>query len=148
MPEPTPRPSHPRRDSFRIPKRRRHVPEARAEVRRILKDWVVNCELADDIATVATELVANAVRHCQVPLAEIEVTLSIRGCGLLLEVADPDRGRLPAPRAEGERGPEGDGGLGLVLVAALAERWGCEARPFTKSVWAYFLLPGEAGCDQ
>jgi anti-sigma regulatory factor (Ser/Thr protein kinase) len=117
-------------------------------VRRILKEWAVGGELADDIATVATELVANAVRHCQVPLAEIEVTLSIRGCGLLVEVADPDRGRLPAPRAESERGPEGDGGLGLVLVAALAERWGCEARPFTKSVWAYFLVPSESVCDQ
>jgi hypothetical protein len=83
-----------------------------------------------------------------VPLAEIEVTLSIRGCGLLVEVADPDRGRLPAPRTE--HGPEGDGGLGLVIVAALAERCGCEARPFTKSVWAYFLVPdasGESGCD-
>ncbi|GAB2936312.1 ATP-binding protein [Streptomyces heilongjiangensis] len=148
MPALAPRPAHPRRDSFRIPKRRRHVPEARAEVRRILKDWAVGGELADDIATVATELVANAVRHCQVPLAEIEVTLSIRGCGLLVEVADPDRGRLPAPRAEGERGPDDDGGgLGLVLVAALAERWGCEARPFTKSVWAYFLVPRESGCD-
>jgi hypothetical protein len=73
MPALAPRPSHPRRDSFRIPKRRRHVPEARAEVRRILKDWAVGGELADDIATVATELVANAVRHCHVPLAEIEV---------------------------------------------------------------------------
>lgn len=136
--------SHPRRDSFRIPKRRRHVPEARAEVRRILKDWTVGGELADDIATVATELVANAVRHCRVALAEIEVTLSIRGCGLLVEVSDPDRERLPAPRTEGD--PEGDGGRGLVLVAALAERWGCEARPFTKCVWAYFLVPEESRC--
>ncbi|WP_234022187.1 ATP-binding protein [Streptomyces ipomoeae] len=108
MPALAPRPTHPRRDSFRIPKRRRHVPEARAAVRRILKDWALDGELADDIATVATELVTNAVRHCRVALAEVEVVVSIRGCGLLLEVSDPDKGRLPVPHTEGE--PEGDGG--------------------------------------
>ncbi|WP_200308381.1 ATP-binding protein [Streptomyces adelaidensis] len=134
----------PRRDSFRIPKRRRHVPETRAAVRRILKDWAVGSELAADIATVATELVTNAVRHCRVPLAEIEVVVSIRGCGLLLEVSDPDRGRLPAARTECD--PEGEGRRGLTLVDALAERWGHEARPFTKCVWAYFVLPEESRC--
>ncbi|UUU32152.1 ATP-binding protein [Streptomyces sp. CA-210063] len=126
----------PRRDSFRIPKRRRHVPEARAQVQRILKDWALDGELAHDVATVATELVTNAVRHCRVTLAEVEVSLSIRGCGLLVEVSDPDKGKVPAPRTEG------DGGLGLVLVAGLAERWGHEVRPFTKCVWAYFVVPG------
>ncbi|MDX2936858.1 ATP-binding protein [Streptomyces ipomoeae] len=146
MPALAPRPTHPRRDSFRIPKRRRHVPEARAAVRRILKDWALDGELADDIATVATELVTNAVRHCRVALAEVEVVVSIRGCGLLLEVSDPDKGRLPVPHTEGE--PEGDGGRGLTLVAALSERWGCEARPFTKCVWAYFLVPEESRCGR
>ncbi|WP_149825058.1 ATP-binding protein [Streptomyces tailanensis] len=142
MPALAPRPARPRRDTFRIPKRRRHVPEARAEVRRILKDWALDAELANDIATVATELVSNAVRHCRVSFAEIEVTVSIRGCGLLLEVADPDRGRLPVPRTEGAD----PGGLGLVLVDTLSERWGHDVRPFTKCVWAYFLVPGESRC--
>ena len=137
---------HPRRDSFRIPKRRRHVPEARANVRRILKDWAVDGELADDIATVATELVSNAVRHCRVTLAEIEVVVSIRGCGLPLEVSDPDRGRLPAPRSGTD--PEGDGGRGLTLVRALSEQWDHEVRPFTKCVWAYFILSEEPRCGR
>ncbi|MBZ3908125.1 ATP-binding protein [Streptomyces griseiscabiei] len=139
MPELTARTlTHPRRDSFRIPKRRRHVPEARAAIRRILKDWGVDAELADDIATVATELVTNAVRHCRVALAEVEVVVSIRGCGLLLEVSDPDRDRLPAPRTGS------DGGLGLLLVDALSEKWGHDVRPFTKCVWAYFVMPGRS----
>lgn len=109
-------------------------------MRRILKDWAVGGELADDIATVATELVSNAVRHCRVTLAEIEVVVSIRGCGLLVEVSDPDRNRLPVPR------PEGDGGLGLLLVDALSERWGHDVRPYSKCVWAYFLVPEESRC--
>lgn len=39
---------------------------------------------------------------------------------------------------------ERDGGRGLVMVDALSERWGHEARPFTKCVWAYFVIPGRA----
>lgn len=131
----------PRRDSFRIPKRGRHVPEARAHVRRILKDWALDGELAHDVATVTTELVTNAVRHCRVTLAEVEVVMSVRGCGLLVEVSDPDKGRVPALQGgDAER----DGGRGLVLVDTLSERWGHEARPFTKCVWAYFVIPGRA----
>ncbi|MBE4735218.1 MULTISPECIES: ATP-binding protein [Streptomyces] len=132
----------PRSDSFRIPKRQRHVPEARAHVRRILKDWAIDGELAHDVATVATELVTNAVRHCRVTLAEVEVVVSVRGCGVLVEVSDPDKEKVPAPRG-GDA--EQDGGRGLVLVAALSERWGHEARPFTKCVWAYFVVPGREG---
>ncbi|MDX3645701.1 ATP-binding protein [Streptomyces sp. MB09-02B] len=132
----------PRSDSFRIPKRGRHVPEARAHVRRILKDWTLDGELADDIATVATELVTNAVRHCRVTLAEVEVVVSVRGCGVLVEVSDPDKGRVPTQRSgDAER----NGGRSLVLVAGLSERWGHEARPFTKCVWAYFVMPGREG---
>ncbi|MFF6785050.1 ATP-binding protein [Streptomyces sp. NPDC012510] len=130
----------PRRDSFRFPKRRRHVPEARAQVCRILKDWALDGELAQDIATVATELVTNAVRHCRVGLAEVEVVLSVRGCGVLVEVSDPDKGKVPTPVVESD----GDGGRGLVVVAGLAERWGHELRPFTKCVWAYFVIPGRS----
>jgi anti-sigma regulatory factor (Ser/Thr protein kinase) len=132
----------PRRDSFRIPKRRRHVPEARAHVRRILKDWALDGELAHDIATVATELVTNAVRHCRVTLAEVEVVVSVRGCGVLVEVSDPDKGKVPTLRSEPDR--DQNSGRGLVLVAALAERWGHESRPFTKCVWAYFVVPERA----
>ncbi|WP_155055723.1 ATP-binding protein [Streptomyces blattellae] len=145
MPTLTSPTTHPRRDTFRIPKRRSHVPEARAQVRRILKDWAVDGELAHDIATVATELVTNSVRHCRVTFAEIEVTISIRGCGLLLEVSDPDKERIPEPRTDDAQ--EEAGGRGLLLVAGLASRWGHELRPFTKCVWAYFLIPEESRCS-
>ncbi|MDX2535646.1 MULTISPECIES: ATP-binding protein [Streptomyces] len=58
----------------------------------------------------------------------------------LKEVSDPDKAKGPALRAEPD--PQQDGGRDLVLVAALAERWGHETRPFTKCVWAYFVVPG------
>jgi len=113
-------------------------------VRRILKDWAVDGELAHDVATVATELVSNAVRHCRVVLAQVEVTISIRGCGLLLEVSDPDRERIPVLRTGVDQ--EDAGGRGLLLVAGPASRWGHELRPFTKCVWAYFLIREEPRC--
>ncbi|MFI5548687.1 ATP-binding protein [Streptomyces sp. NPDC051738] len=155
MPAHAPHPTQPRRDTFRIPKHTRHVPQVRAELRRILKDWAMDGELAHDIATVTTELVTNAVRHCRVTHALVEVTVSIRGCGLLVEVSDPDRDKIPAPRTDGT--PQEDGGLGLPLVAALASRWrragvalasrwGHELRPFTECVWAYFMIPEESRC--
>ncbi|KUO21279.1 ATP-binding protein [Streptomyces dysideae] len=137
--------THPRRDTFRIPKHKRHVPQARAQIRRILKDWALDAELAHDIATVATELVTNSVRHCRVALAQVEVTLSIRGCGLLVEVSDPDRERIPTLPAGVDE--EAAGGRGLLLVAGLASRWGHDLRPFTKCVWAYFLIPEESRCS-
>ncbi|MFE7273619.1 ATP-binding protein [Streptomyces sp. NPDC057623] len=143
MPElAAPHPTHPRSDTFRIPKHTRQVPQARAELRRILKDWSLDSDLAHDIATVATELVTNAVRHCRVTHAQVEVTVSIRGCGLLVEVSDPDRDRVPASRTE-DSTSLGDGGRGLALIAGLSSRWGHELRPFSKCVWAYFLLADE-----
>ena len=111
----------PRSDSFRIPKRQRHVPEARAHVRRILKDWALDGELAHDVATVATELVTNAVRHCRVTLAEVEVVVSVRG--------DTRRGRSPSAygRTSWSRGGPG-------------ERGGAESVP-----WAVAALGGPGG---
>lgn len=94
---------------------RTRTPEACAQVQRILKNWALGGELAHDNATVATEPVTDAVRHCRVKLAEVEVSLSIRGCGLLAEVSDPDKGKVPALRTESDPEPERserDGGLG------------------------------------
>ncbi|WP_405818498.1 ATP-binding protein [Streptomyces sp. NBC_01390] len=130
--------THQHRDTFHVPKRKQSVPDARSQVRKILSDWGINGELASDVAAVSTELVSNAVQHCRVTYARIEVTLCIRGDGLLVEVSDPDRGRIPALCLGDD---QGEGGRGLVLVAGLAEHWGHELRTFTKCVWATFPIP-------
>jgi hypothetical protein len=54
-----------------------------------------------------------------------------------VEVADGRTERLPVLRE-----PDGEGGRGLVLVAALAERWGVEPRigMAHKVVWAELLV--------
>ncbi|MFE9765217.1 ATP-binding protein [Streptomyces sp. NPDC005808] len=121
--------------TFHLPKHRRHVPTARQHVRRTLADWGLTGELADNVTVSANELVTNAVTHCRVAFARIEVTLSMRGPDLVLEVSDPDRQRLPQAR---DSDPDAEDGRGLALVGRLADAWGHTQRPYAKCVWARF----------
>ena len=124
--------------TFRIPKHPRNVPDARAQVRKVLADWGLPTELAADVTLVTSEFVSNSVRHCEVTFALVEVTLSLHSRQLLLEVSDPDKEKVPAPRAASQQDEDG---RGLAVIAALAGRWGCDLRRFTKCSWATFPLP-------
>ncbi|MFJ1649075.1 ATP-binding protein [Streptomyces sp. NPDC088258] len=128
--------AEPFRAAFRIPKRKKHVPAVRAQVRETLIKWGLE-QIASDVELVTSELVTNAVIHCRVSFAEVEVTVHVDWDELVLEVSDPDRARLPQP---GERRPEDDeeGGRGLLLVAALSDSWGCRELTYGKCVWARF----------
>ncbi|MHA5054687.1 ATP-binding protein [Streptomyces sp. SD15] len=140
MPEPASAQLHQphRATTFRIPKHTRNVPDARAQIRKVLADWGIPGDLSLDVALVATELVTNAVRHCQVAFALVEVSLSLRDDHLLLEVSDPDKERVPARRSADQQDEDG---RGLAVVAALAEQWGYDLRRFTKRGWATFPMP-------
>ncbi|MFJ5102443.1 ATP-binding protein [Streptomyces sp. NPDC088554] len=88
--------AEPLRETFRIPKHRRHVPAVRARVRETLERWGLE-HLVPDVELVASELVTNAVVHCRVVLAEIEIGVRVDDGDLVLEVSDPDRDRHPRP---------------------------------------------------
>ncbi|MFG2885885.1 ATP-binding protein [Streptomyces sp. NPDC048297] len=132
----------PATETFRFPKRRQHVPGARQQVRKALANWGITGELADPVLLLANELVTNAVTHCRVSCAQVEVRLTLREAHLVLEVSDPDRDRLPRLR---DSAPDEEGGRGLALVAALAEAWGSRQEPYTKCVWAVFALTEQPG---
>ncbi|MBB1151861.1 ATP-binding protein [Amycolatopsis sp. DR6-1] len=90
-----------------------------------------------DLRLVLDEMVCNAMRHARPPS---ELTLSLRGDRILIEVSDslPDLAR--------SRGGYAGGGRGLVLIDAIAERWGQSPRPGGKTVWAELALhAGQAG---
>ncbi|MFC8537735.1 ATP-binding protein [Streptomyces sp. NPDC057249] len=104
----------------------------------------------DAVTLVVAELSANAVRHGHVPGRDFRLRLSAEGTALRVEVTDTRGERLPVrppvePPDSGlggdggrDAGVAGKGGRGLVLVAALADRWGwfpCADGP-GKTVWA------------
>ncbi|CAM5686278.1 non-specific serine/threonine protein kinase OS=Streptomyces tendae OX=1932 GN=GUR47_01785 PE=3 SV=1 [Streptomyces tendae] len=104
----------------------------------------------EGIVLVLGELTANAVRHGHVPGRDFQLLLyAVAPSGRVrIEVTDsrgestpPDPEELCAP------GDEDTGGRGLLLVAALAERWGWHPRSGGpgKTVWAECASIGQDG---
>ncbi|WP_431312959.1 ATP-binding protein [Streptomyces silvensis] len=120
------------RCSTQLPSTWRGARRARQLAVEQLRDWEVPCEDAEQIVA---ELAANAVAYGKVPGRDFWLTLTARVGGVLrIEVADTRSDRLPVVR-EPDEGAES--GRGLVIVAALADRWGVEQGPEPlKTVWA------------
>jgi anti-sigma regulatory factor (Ser/Thr protein kinase) len=100
----------------------RSVPAARHLVRLVLRSWALE-DTADAAEIIASELVTNAVAvSAAAGYPVIRLRLTRRAWSLLVEVWDACPG-LPEPRL----GPaDALGGRGLVLVDALADRWGSD----------------------
>ncbi|MDX3766388.1 MULTISPECIES: ATP-binding protein [unclassified Streptomyces] len=108
------------------------VSEARRQLRSALTDWQVPQEAVDTAVLITSELVTNAIRHCDNQhLVHLQVTDD--GAELLLEVSDPSRNppRPVVPPTHAESG------RGLFLVRAAASAFGARHRdPVGKTVWA------------
>src|SRR5690349_5443872 len=90
------------------------------------------------VALVVGELAANAVQHGRVPGHDFGLRIALDAVtGLVrVEVADAAAAKRP-PASAPSSCPEGESGRGLLLVEALALRWGTEPRrPVGKTVWA------------
>lgn len=112
---------------------------ARRLVTHRLDAWgcAYGTEVNEAVTLVVAELAANAVRHGRVHGRDFRVRLLLCEGTVRVEVADARADRLPTVRE-----PSNEGGRGLLLVAALAERWGAEARPdgLFKTVWAELTM--------
>jgi len=87
----------------------------------------------DDAILVASELVANAVRHTPpVSASRLRVSWDLEPQSLMIRVEDGSP-ESPRKRAPGERQPDG---RGLAIVEALAADWGVEPTNLGKQVWA------------
>lgn len=111
-------------------------------------DFPHDGELSRTASLIVAELAGNAVSHGRVPgrsfaLGLIAAPAHARGV-LRIEVCDARTGMRPPSVAE-LPDAESESGRGLVLVAALAARWGVsERRPGPapgKTVWAELDLP-------
>ncbi|MGW7492734.1 ATP-binding protein [Streptomyces luteogriseus] len=96
-----------------------------------LRTWGIPLDPAEHLVA---ELAANAVTHGRVPGRDFRLTLYVVGDTLRIEVTDTRDDRLPHREP---LTPDGESGRGLVLVEALADRWGVAHGPTPrKTVWA------------
>ncbi|AZM50759.1 hypothetical protein DMB38_13650 [Streptomyces sp. WAC 06738] len=90
-------------------------------------DFPRNGEVSLTVETVVAELCANAVLHGRVPGRDFHLAMRLRVDGVLrIEVADARRERVPV--LERRYDVEGERGRGLLLVEAMADRWGVAER--------------------
>jgi len=105
----------------------RSVPAARRLIAQLLAAWSAE-SFCDDALLLVSELVTNVVRHVSGQVAlTVEVALSEPGLRIAVIDSSPV---LPAPVLHGPQG-----GHGIRLVAALADRWGSELHADGKRVW-------------
>ncbi|GHE70531.1 MULTISPECIES: ATP-binding protein [Streptomyces] len=107
---------------------------ARRLVRTALVVWHMD-ELTDTATLLVTELVANAVQHTRSRAIRVVIA---RPSERLVRVGVVDKARKLPELAK----PGADlhtSGRGLLLVEALAERWGTELHRWGKQVWAELL---------
>ncbi|MER6268338.1 ATP-binding protein [Streptomyces sp900105755] len=96
-----------------------------------LRSWGLPLDPARQIVA---ELAANAATHGRVSGRDFGLLLYVLGDTLRIEVTDTRGDRLPHTQP---LGPDAESGRGLVLVAALADKWGvAPGLAPRKTVWA------------
>ncbi|MCX4447429.1 ATP-binding protein [Streptomyces sp. NBC_01789] len=96
-----------------------------------LGSWGLPTESA---AHIVAELAANAAAHGRVPGRDFRLSLTASDTSLRIELTDTRGDELPVPDTPG---PYAESGRGLLIVEALADRWGVVAGPVPrKTVWA------------
>ncbi|MFJ6666194.1 ATP-binding protein [Streptomyces sp. NPDC091383] len=101
-----------------------------------LRSWGL---LSDAATHVIAELAANAATHGRMPGRNFQLTLNVVGDTPRVEVTDTRSERLPKAQ---HPGTEEESGRGLLIVAALADRWGVSSDAVPrKTVWAELTVP-------
>ncbi|WP_031476484.1 ATP-binding protein [Streptomyces bicolor] len=102
-----------------------------------LRAWDLSPEVTERAEHIVAELAANAALHGRVQGRDFRLALTFDTTTGLLRIAviDAKGGQLPV--APAESATDGETGRGLLLVGALADRWGTEPHPpGCKTVWA------------
>jgi hypothetical protein len=115
--------------SFDLPPNSSSVPAARHIVLELLHAWRAPQD-HDDAALLVTELVANVVDHVG---GEASLTLELVGAESWLRIGVIDGSAIP-PVVQ-ELSQDRPRGRGLLMVQAIAERWGFEEHHGGKRVW-------------
>ncbi|MGA6153153.1 ATP-binding protein [Stenotrophomonas sp. NPDC087984] len=131
---------------------RRGARLARRLVVRRLEEWGIprDSDASQSLALITGELAANAVSHGHVPGRHFHLRLSVQPppgldgrrapASARIEVSDARDERRPVLRDQGD---EAEDGRGLLLVDALASKWGVAERGVGKTVWCEYALASE-----
>ncbi|MET8943314.1 ATP-binding protein [Streptomyces sp. NPDC004542] len=114
------------------------TPRGARLARLLATDWMRTRDLPHRVTEAAehlvAELAANAATHGRLPGRDFRLALLARHVTLRIEVTDTRGDDLPRRYAPT---PDGESGRGLLLVDALADRWGVKLGPVPrKTVWA------------
>ncbi|CAM5366246.1 ATP-binding protein [Streptomyces fumanus] len=124
---------------------RRSVRQARKFARAALGDWRVGPR-TDDVLLCVSELATNAVLHGVPPGRGFGLRLVLHPGGTLrIEVHDSGGGPETVRVPEAEAAAESEHGRGLLLVSAVADKWGVDGRRPGKTVWAEFDVGARPG---
>ncbi|WP_233864534.1 ATP-binding protein [Streptomyces sp. ST2-7A] len=121
-----------------------NVGAARRWAARLAIEWG-HPDPAPTVALVAGELAANAVLHGCFRQRPFGVRVVLHGAALRVEVSDGRADRLPFRRSAG---PQETFGRGLLLVEAVADRWGVTVDAGGKTVWAEVDVPPEGSAGR
>ncbi|MET8979199.1 ATP-binding protein [Streptomyces sp. NPDC004539] len=137
-----PSPTHHMRWCFA--RHRRAASQARFFFREQATAWKLPDDVVDNAVLLLSELMTNAYRHAKVPGREVHAHAVLHDDVLRVAVEDADN-TLPTPR---DAGPLDESGRGLALVAAIADKWGAEPRPYGigKAVWFEMRMPTGPAC--
>ncbi|MFB7355082.1 ATP-binding protein [Streptomyces gardneri] len=119
------------------------TPRGARLARLLAAEWMRDHEVPYGVTETATQVVAelatNAATHGRVAGRSFRLALLSQPDVLRIEVTDTRGEDLPGLQPPC---PEGDSGRGLLLVEALADRWGVGLGPVPrKTVWAELDLP-------
>ncbi|MET7685430.1 ATP-binding protein [Streptomyces sp. NPDC005423] len=135
---PTPQPcATVRTFAQRLSSTRRGARLARLLAMERLTAWELSPGVVERAEHVIAELAVNAAQHGRVQGRDFLLALTLDEAAGILRIAVSDTRGEYRPAIRPDRGPDDESGRGLLLVDALADRWGTEPRPPSgKTVWA------------
>ena len=111
-----------------------------------LRTWDIPYGTTEAAEHIVAELAANAATHGRLPGRDFLLALEAGADVLRIEVTDTRGDVLPSPAQAQPLSPCVESGRGLVLVEALADRWGVTHGPVPrKTIWAELDLAPNSG---